>query len=50
MSSEAAVPAAASGAMRRRFEIRDLGIVLAFVALFVALSSAPTRSSRSATC
>jgi ribose transport system permease protein len=39
MSTEAAVEAATPGA-RRRFEIRDLGIVMAFVALFVALSVA----------
>jgi ribose transport system permease protein len=43
MSSEAAtVPAAAAATQRRRrlFEIRDIGIVLAFVALFVGLSIA----------
>jgi ribose transport system permease protein len=42
MSGEAApatVPAAAQE-RRRRFEVRDLGIVLAFVALFIALSIA----------
>jgi ribose transport system permease protein len=40
MSTEVAVEAAATGAARRRFELRDLGIVIAFVALFLALSVA----------
>ena len=42
MSSDAgtAAVAAAAEARRRRFEIRDLGIVLAFLALFIALSIA----------
>ena len=50
MSSEAAVQEAASGALRRRFEIRDLGIVPAFGALFVALSISTDTFLTSATC
>jgi ribose transport system permease protein len=40
MSTDVAVEAAATGAAQRRFELRDLGIVIAFVALFLALSLA----------
>jgi len=40
MSTDAAAVAATSRATERRFEVRDLGIVLAFLALFVALSLA----------
>lgn len=40
MSTDAAAAAATSRATERRFEVRDLGIVLAFLALFVVLSLA----------
>lgn len=40
MSSEPAAAAATSRATQCRFEVRDLGIVLAFLALFVGLSVA----------